>query len=1023
MKHGGSLTINPETGLPEAGFLDKLLPAIIGFAVTATTGIPAWQVGLGVGAVETARTGDLGKGISAGLGAYGGAGLGMGLSEAGATTLNNAAGQSYLSTAPGALADAGAGLSADMVANLENAGASTSGTMSAAQQAAIDKAATATPFDKLSAGFNAAKTNPSSLLTKDNFKYLAAGAAPILADQAVKANLPTTTTRPGEVHRFSYNPYNQYYTPVGNYEVPVKSAAGGGLMGMNSNGYNPGELNFSGGGDPIVRMAEGGLGSIAHFAAGGDAALEAYQAGNYEEANRLLGAAGMSAQDVVSKYGLSQADAATVAKNLGYAGDMSGIQYAAPPAQQAAAQQTATTTTTESPADAIARIGREQAETARIARENLAALQPTNTTTTTGGGLATLANPTGAGTTGVTTTGGGLATLADTAGATTTGATTTGRPTAEQAAATVATVYRNVLGRDPDPNGMAYWTQQLTSGNQDSATMYADFIRGAQANKETGNFGLSLADAQKAYTGYSSADASNIADEWVRNVLGREVTDADRKTQWYKDAVNKDVMNTYAKAENIYNNFRDYAGLQTGSPVSNLDLYQASKLMGPQAKTTVTGGGGNDVIVPSGYHLENGLIVKNIDATQHTSTVEDTPTNLYTAPATSLPVGIAGNTGPSQIGGGATVNPNGTITSSPLIPGIPVGGFTGMEQVRDAYTKGGGRLGYVPYAPKTMDEFNTKYNKLTGGSKAAYDTLMGKIPYSPKPVTETGEIMKPYAESVLGVPMNKASKQYLYDPDTRKYTLNPDFIPVSYTDKGEKVYGLSSRDIASQLPDVAKSDYEKWMKDNNVTLAQIAQSLNISLAEAKKRYPTAGSTTDSGTNTATAVDTTDKSKQPSGDYVWSDAYNKWVLAKEGGLMATGGLAALTMARGGATRMPFFSKSTGKFNSAAPQVYADGGMSDHYNLGGYSDGGRLLRGPGDGVSDSIPATIGNKRPARLADGEFVVPARIVSELGNGSTEAGARKLYAMMDRVQAARKGSIGKGRVANNSRADKYLPV
>jgi hypothetical protein len=103
--------------------------------------------------------------------------------------------------------------------------------------------------------------------------------------------------------------------------------------------------------------------------------------------------------------------------------------------------------------------------------------------------------------------------------------------------------------------------------------------------------------------------------------------------------------------------------------------------------------------------------------------------------------------------------------------------------------------------------------------------------------------------------------------------------------------------------------------------------------------------------------------------------------------------------------------------------ARGGMSQQFDLGGYSDGGRLLRGPGDGVSDSIPATIGNKRPARLADGEFVVPARIVSELGNGSTEAGARKLYAMMDRVQAARKGSIGKGKVAKNSRADKYLPA
>jgi hypothetical protein len=102
------------------------------------------------------------------------------------------------------------------------------------------------------------------------------------------------------------------------------------------------------------------------------------------------------------------------------------------------------------------------------------------------------------------------------------------------------------------------------------------------------------------------------------------------------------------------------------------------------------------------------------------------------------------------------------------------------------------------------------------------------------------------------------------------------------------------------------------------------------------------------------------------------------------------------------------------------AFNEGGLG---SLGGYSDGGRLLRGPGDGVSDSIPATIGDRQPARLADGEFVVPARIVSEIGNGSTEAGARKLYAMMDRVQKARKKTVGKNRVAANTRAEKYLPA
>jgi hypothetical protein len=98
------------------------------------------------------------------------------------------------------------------------------------------------------------------------------------------------------------------------------------------------------------------------------------------------------------------------------------------------------------------------------------------------------------------------------------------------------------------------------------------------------------------------------------------------------------------------------------------------------------------------------------------------------------------------------------------------------------------------------------------------------------------------------------------------------------------------------------------------------------------------------------------------------------------------------------------------------------LAEGGHLGSYSDGGRLLKGPGDGVSDNIPARIGKYQPARLADGEFVIPARIVSELGNGSTDAGARRLYEMMDKVQASRKKSIGKGKFAVNSRAAKHLP-
>jgi hypothetical protein len=100
------------------------------------------------------------------------------------------------------------------------------------------------------------------------------------------------------------------------------------------------------------------------------------------------------------------------------------------------------------------------------------------------------------------------------------------------------------------------------------------------------------------------------------------------------------------------------------------------------------------------------------------------------------------------------------------------------------------------------------------------------------------------------------------------------------------------------------------------------------------------------------------------------------------------------------------------------IMAAGGKTS--SLGSYSDGGRMLKGPGDGMSDHIPGIIGGKQPARLADGEFVVPADVVSHLGNGSTDAGAKRLYAMMDTVRKARTGNKKQGK---QIKAEKYLPA
>ena len=114
----------------------------------------------------------------------------------------------------------------------------------------------------------------------------------------------------------------------------------------------------------------------------------------------------------------------------------------------------------------------------------------------------------------------------------------------------------------------------------------------------------------------------------------------------------------------------------------------------------------------------------------------------------------------------------------------------------------------------------------------------------------------------------------------------------------------------------------------------------------------------------------------------------------------------------------YDAGSGRFTAkdSRPAGYAAGGIAELSQ-------GRFLRGGGDGVSDSIPAEIEGGRPARLADGEFVVPARIVSELGNGSSEAGARQLYAMMERVQNSRRKSAAPGRFADDTKASKHLPA
>lgn len=94
--------------------------------------------------------------------------------------------------------------------------------------------------------------------------------------------------------------------------------------------------------------------------------------------------------------------------------------------------------------------------------------------------------------------------------------------------------------------------------------------------------------------------------------------------------------------------------------------------------------------------------------------------------------------------------------------------------------------------------------------------------------------------------------------------------------------------------------------------------------------------------------------------------------------------------------------------------------------GYAEGGeiamakgRYLQGQTDGMADELPAQIGENQPAALSHGEFVIPADVVSHMGNGNSDAGAKKLYQMMDKIRMARTGTKKQGKKIN---PDKFMP-
>jgi len=275
MKHGGSLTINPDTGLPEAGFLSKLLPMIAGFALntfvpglgTAIGGAlgtsAAVGTGIAVGGLTGLATGSLSKGLMAGLGAYGGAGLSEGLLGAGAAS---GAGQTLATEAATQAGLEGIQLPADY--------ASLAAKTATPEQLAAARAAS-TPSDLLATGAKSAAADPMAF-AKSNWKPMAAASLPVL--EAEKR----------------WN--GQYFEDVANTDAGVYNTSGRSFSDL-YRGYNKGG---------IVALAEGG---IPGYAIGGPLAgnLEqtfaaAQKSGDYSKVNDLLQTNRVSEADIKNQW-------------------------------------------------------------------------------------------------------------------------------------------------------------------------------------------------------------------------------------------------------------------------------------------------------------------------------------------------------------------------------------------------------------------------------------------------------------------------------------------------------------------------------------------------------------------------------------------------------------------------------------------------------------------------------------------------------------------------------------------------
>ena len=704
--NGTTLTINPTTGLPEAGMLSDLFKAIAPIALGAFLagfGLSTMMAGVATGGITALATGSLSRGLMAGLGAYGGAGLGESLMGAGA----------------------GAGMTEALAGSSTGTGAQVFGDVAATQGSSGQafneflksnaNPATMSASDLASSGLKAAAADPLGF-AKGNLGNLAYAAAPIMAG----AMVPTTTKLPdpkstGNIRQmtFNINPDTGRPDPLyGLREMPIVKASDFGdktFQGQRDLFYkqyqNPYELGVGSlNQPPLQQPAQMNTGGIVALAGGGD--VPGYALG---------GAPKMFSDEELYQQ----------------TGDWN--EAAALRDQQNAALKTYNLTDN-------AEIG---ANINKWITDNPFATTTDINKAITGAGLTQdIVNP---------------------------------YLTANTNISDATRYALSHASEMPGAGGLAGMQANIMKG------FAAPNLTQAQIDTQQGLYKLSDADIQSPLSHGSQVAATDMAK--AANYLN---TNPDVQA-WINSAEGRDYMlkNPSFDASDIA--FTHYQRYGAGE----------GRKWEEAAKKPLT--------CPAGYRpnaagtaCELIPIIKDLPPPPDPF-VNVTPTGFYGNdtgnPRTSTP-------------GDITTNRDGTVTVTPNIPGRPDGGFTGMGQVRDAYTAGGGSLGYTARAPRTMDEFNKLYNKQTGDSLAAYDYLMGKGGGKYPVKSGVPKISENYADFVMG---RKRAKPGATTTNKATTVVGIPGQPQTFFD--EKAYLEAHPDVAAEVKaGRLASAYDHWIR-------------------------------------------------------------------------------------------------------------------------------------------------------------------------------------------------------------------